>query len=109
MIARDIYQILKKMIIDNLDNHNTIDIKNYKYSQIHPGPIMAIHDLLRFVSFRKNKFFDQNNNDLGYSWIWYYKRGFFSDLNFKFRKRFLKLKLKKKNNFRNKYIDQSEF
>ena len=28
----------KKMIIDNLDNHNTIDIKNYKYSQIHPDP-----------------------------------------------------------------------
>ena len=23
------------MIIDNLDNHNTID-QNYKYSQIHP-------------------------------------------------------------------------
>jgi len=95
-------QFNKNLIIKNLDQ-SCVDIKNFKYSQIHPGSIMAIHDLLKYVKFEKKKIIN-NKIDYGYSWLWQYKRSYFGDLNFELRKKLIKFKMKSSNNFRNKYI-----
>lgn len=89
-------------IVNNLDQ-SCIDIQKFKYSQIHPGSIMAIHDLLKYVKFEKKKITD-NKNDYGYSWLWQYQRSYLSDLNFEFRKKLVKFYMKSNNNFRNKYL-----
>ena len=96
------------LIIKNISNHNTINVKNFKYSQIHPGPILACHDLLKSIKYNKEKIFDDKNTDLGYSWIYYYKRSLINDLNFIFRKNLLKFKLLNKNNFRRNLIKLSD-
>lgn len=98
----------KELIINNISNDNTIDLKNFKYAQIHPGPILACNDLLKSIVFDKNKIYDRNEADLGYSWIYYYQRSLISDLNFNFRKILLKIKLLNKKNFRKKFITVSD-
>ena len=91
-------------IIDNLDNHNTVNIENFKYSQIHPGVIMAVNDLIRSIIFENKKIMD-GEKDLGYSWLWKYKRSFFNDIKFELNKSKIKKKLIKGNDFREKYLN----
>ena len=94
----------EKLIFENISNDNTIDLEDFKYAQIHPGPILACHDLLKAIIFDKSKIYNDRNEDLGYSWIYYYQRTFKNDLNFNIRKFLLYIKLLNKKNFRRKII-----
>lgn len=98
----------KDFIIENLNEKNTVNIKNYKYSQIHPGPIMAVNDLIKNVKFDNRKI-RENKIDLGFSWIWYYKKNFINNYLFKRRKNKLKEMMQSdKNNFRHRFFNYND-
>jgi predicted O-methyltransferase YrrM len=93
----------KKFIISNL-NKNFCSIEKFRYSEIHPGVIMAVSDLLKGGVKFNNECIIEKNKNLGYSWIWYFKKTKINNFIFKVNNFFLKIKISVKNNFRKSYL-----
>jgi hypothetical protein len=93
----------KNFIISNLDK-NFLPIEKFRYSEIHPGVIMAVSDLLEGGVKFNNKPIILENKNLGYSWIWYFKKTKINNIIFILNKFFTKIKMLINRNFRNSFL-----